>query len=258
VPTLLLAALTLLLAALTLLLAALILLPGVAVAQEENRAGLVIVYGDGHVEQQCVAFAEESITGYDLLQRSDLPLSIEAGAIGPTVCRIGNEGCSYPQESCFCRCQGNPCVYWSYWRLQGNGAWRYQSLGAGNTEVRAGDVEGWRWAEGTTNDAEEPPVVTFAGVCGQPVQQAASFTPAVPAEHVPAAAATPVIPEAGATAAVSPPVALVENMAPATLDAANGTVAVQGGMQPLWFLLAGVIVVPALVLVMWVFVRKGR
>ena len=34
-------------------------------------------------ERQCVTFAEESISGYDLLQRSGLPLSVEAGAIGP-------------------------------------------------------------------------------------------------------------------------------------------------------------------------------
>ena len=244
-----------------LLVAVLVLLPRVAYAQEENRAGLVVVFGDGRVEQQCVAFAEDGISGYDLLQRSGLPLNVEAGAIGPTVCSIGKEGCSYPQESCFCRCQGSPCVYWSYWRLQGDGTWRYQSLGAGNIEVRAGDVEGWHWAGGTTNNAEDPPAVTFADVCGVTVQQAAAATPSMPAENA--------APEAGTALAVTvdavtatvtsvPPAAPVENTTAASMDAAKGADAAQAGIQPLWLLLAGVIVVPAVVLVVWALVRKGR
>jgi hypothetical protein len=244
-----------------LLVAVLVLLPRVAYAQEENRAGLVVVFGDGRVEQQCVAFAEDSISGYDLLQRSGLPLSIEAGAIGPTVCSIGKEGCSYPQESCFCRCQGSPCVYWSYWRLQGDGRWRYQSLGAGNTEVRTGDVEGWRWAEGTTNNAAEPPAMTFADVCGVTVQQTTAVTLTMPAENAAPAAVTALVVTAvvvTATLTSVPPAAAVESTTAASVDAATGADPAQAEIQPLWLLLAGVIVVPALVLVVWALVRKGR
>ena len=46
----------------------LVLLPGVARAQDQNQAGLVVVFGDGRVERQCVAFTEESISGYELLR----------------------------------------------------------------------------------------------------------------------------------------------------------------------------------------------
>jgi hypothetical protein len=233
-----------------LLVAVLALLPRVAFAQEEKHAGLVVVFGDGRVEQQCVAFTEESISGYELLQRSGLPLSIEAGAIGPTVCSIGDDGCAYPQESCFCRCQGSPCIYWSYWRLQEDGAWRYQSLGAGNTQVRDGEVEAWRWAAGTTRDAEKPPAVSFVDICGEAVQQSAAATATVPAVDIPTETASASVTGTNVTEIAAAP--------PAAPGASTATNAVQAGMQPLWLLLAGTIVVPAVVLVVWALVRKGR
>ena len=149
-------------------------------AQDDSRAGLVIVHGDGRMTKQCVTFAEEDISGYELLKRAGPPLSIEAGAIGATVCSIDGEGCAFPQESCFCRCQGSPCTYWSYWRQSAQG-WQYQNLGAGNTKVRNGDVEAWHWAAGTPTDAEKPPALTFAAICAaepdaQAVAAAATMT----------------------------------------------------------------------------------
>jgi chemotaxis protein CheC len=51
--------------------------------------------------------------------------------MGATICRIDGEGCNFPTESCFCQCQGSPCIYWSYWRLT-EGEWRYSNIGAGN------------------------------------------------------------------------------------------------------------------------------
>lgn len=134
-------------------------------AQEEQRAGLVIIHGDGSVTTQCVAFTEESLTGAELLTRSGLELAVEASSMGGTICQIDGEGCDFPAESCFCQCQGSPCVYWSYWRWQ-DGAWQYSNAGAGNTTVRDGAVEGWRWGLGTVDKAEPPPVVTFADICG--------------------------------------------------------------------------------------------
>lgn len=235
-----------------LVIALLVLLPGVVRAQDENRAGLVVVFGDGRVERQCVAFAEDTITGYQLLERAGLPLSVEAGAIGPTVCSIDQEGCSFPAESCFCRCQGSPCVYWSYWRLEGDGkgavAWRYQSLGAGNTKVRSGDVEGWRWAAGTTQDAEEPPAVSYAEICGEPAAQAVADTSAVTSAVTGTAAVTEAVRIYAPLGNVEP-----ENKAAAGRERAAGT-----GLDLIWIVLAGVIVVPAAALVMLGLLRRRR
>ncbi len=135
-----------------------------ASAQDGAQAGLVIVHGDDSVTTQCVAFAEESITGAELLVRSGLDVAMEASSMGATICRLDGQGCDYPQESCFCQCEGSPCVYWSYWRL-GSEGWTYSNLGAGNATVRAGDVDGWRWGEGRIDRAESPPAITFDEIC---------------------------------------------------------------------------------------------
>ncbi len=185
--------------------AALLLAVSPATAQEENRAGLVIVHGDGSVATQCVAFAEPAISGADLLARSGLELAVEASSMGGTICRIDGEGCGFPQESCFCQCQGSPCVYWSYWRRT-EGAWLYSNAGAGNTTVNDGAVEGWRWGLGTVEKAEPPPELTFEDICAaapvvaddaeagagdpQPMTVTVAASPTSPAES----AASPAVP----------------------------------------------------------------
>lgn len=146
-----------------------LLFPAPVAAQAEHRAGLVIVHGDGSTVTQCIAFAEESISGAELLARSGFDLSIEASSMGATICRIDGEGCTFPGETCFCQCQGSPCVYWSYWRLEQD-EWRYSNLGAGNTVIHAGDVDGWRWGPGAVDKAEAPPTITLAEICEETPQ----------------------------------------------------------------------------------------
>lgn len=137
-------------------------------AAEPHRAGLVIVHGDGRVVTRCVTFAEESISGVELLVRSGLELRLDATGVGTTICSIAGEGCPAP-SSCFCQCQSSPCVYWSYWQLE-EGAWRYSNLGAGLTQVRDGTVEGWVWGEGSASgEATAPPVLGMDEICGEPV-----------------------------------------------------------------------------------------
>ncbi len=135
-------------------------------AETPHRAGLVVQHGDGSVQTQCITFPEDSISGLDVLQRSGFDLNVDAGnSMGATICRLDNEGCSFPQEDCFCQCTGSDCVYWSYWR-QENGEWVYSNLGASNTKIHDGDVEGWVWGRGTTGGAASvPPNLTFAEIC---------------------------------------------------------------------------------------------
>lgn len=138
---------------------------GSAQAQAPNRAGLVVVHGDGTVETRCVGFAEETLSGYDLLAQSGLALRSEVTSMGQTICALDNEGCD-ESSTCFCQCQSSPCIYWSYWQLDGE-TWRYASLGAGSTTLRDGAVEGWVWTEGRIGqDAERmPPPLTFDDIC---------------------------------------------------------------------------------------------
>jgi hypothetical protein len=185
----------------------LLLLPLTSRAQDPNQAGLVIQYGDGHIETSCVSFEEAEISGFELLQRSGLPMSYDAQA-GTLVCSIGGEGCAFPADSCLCRCSGvGSCVYWSYHQLDAEGNWRYSQLGAAVTQVRHGEVNGWRWGEGGANDAPPPVGVTFESLCAapapSPVATVATIV-ALPTDTRPAAATPTVRAEATASAAPSP------------------------------------------------------
>ena len=133
--------------------------------QESNRAGLVVVHEDGTVTSRCEEFTEESISGYDLLVRSGFALRSEVGSMGTEVCSLDGEGCG-EGEDCFCQCQTSVCRYWTYWQLGPDG-WRYSNIGASNSRVDDGAVDGWVWGDSRPNNPSEnlPPQLTFADIC---------------------------------------------------------------------------------------------
>ncbi len=131
----------------------------------EHRVGLVIQYGDGRVETYCVTFSEPEISGVEVLERTGVPLIVDPNqSVGTAVCKIGNEGCDYPLQDCFCQCQGAECVYWAYYHLVG-GRWVYSQVGASAYTVHDGDVEGWSWGPGEPGQGAPPPVFSFSEIC---------------------------------------------------------------------------------------------
>jgi hypothetical protein len=156
------------------------MLLGATMAQAQegpHRAGLVVRYGDGSVETACVSFPEEQISGVELLMRANLPLALQDGGIGAAVCKIGADGCDYPAEQCFCERDGPKAIYWAYYQREG-AAWRYGSLGAGNTLVRDGDVHGWAWGAGDSSGGALPPLVELEAICGPAARPTLSAAPA--------------------------------------------------------------------------------
>jgi hypothetical protein len=143
-----------------------LLIDTIARAQAPNRVALVVQYGDGTVYTQCVEFAEDEITGLDVLLRADLGVVYSGGGASAQVCKIGPDGCDSP-GNCFCQCSGTDCKYWSYWHLV-DGAWQYSPVGGGLYKVRDGAVEGWTWGIGTPSDAPQPPRTAFEDVCAPP------------------------------------------------------------------------------------------
>lgn len=127
-------------------------------AQEPNRVGLVIDFGDGSVMTRCITFSESEITGYEVLSRAGLSLVtyFDAG-LGAGICKIEDQGC--PKSSCMTCDAPN---YWSYWHLNGN-SWAYSQRGASSHVVQDGDVEGWRWGTG-----DPPSRVAFNQICAPP------------------------------------------------------------------------------------------
>jgi len=121
---------------------------GQPAGQALHHAGVVVVFPDG-TETYCVEFAEDELSGAELLQRTGLPLVLSGfGGLGSGVCRIDNIGCSDP-GNCFCQCQGADCHYWTYFELNGD-AWRVLPVGASQRRGHDGDVDGWVWGNGHT------------------------------------------------------------------------------------------------------------
>lgn len=167
-----------------------------------HQAGLVVQFGANQVQTYCVNFDTDTISGLQLLQNvPSLQVIYDATStgMGAGVCKINNDGCSFPIEDCFCQCQGLACVYWSYWHLQPNNTWDYSSLGASSFVLTNGQVDGWRWGAGTTNSAQPPPVITLAEIC----QPAPTATPTLTPTPLPTATPTPA-PTATSTPSATP------------------------------------------------------
>ncbi|MBN1145967.1 MAG: hypothetical protein JXA78_01825 [Anaerolineales bacterium] len=125
------------------------------IGQGGNRVGLVVQFESGSIEAYCIAFEEESLSGFEILQRSGLEVIADFSGAGAAVCKIETFGC--PVDRCL-DCQLPS--YWSYWHLE-EGNWVYSQLGASLSQAHHGDVEGWRWGPG------QPPeqVISFEEIC---------------------------------------------------------------------------------------------
>lgn len=155
------------------LLVACVLLPAVAWLFEQrdvsgqdagsiNVAGIAIDYGDGQVTYAIVPFAEDSLSGIELLERSGVALlAVEFGGLGSAVCAIEETGCDL--GACRARlCQtGDPdSPFWQYLQRIGDGAWQTAPLGPSSSTVEDGDVDGWFW----TARAPDGEAVTLASI----------------------------------------------------------------------------------------------
>ena len=88
--------------------------------------------------------------------------------LGAAICSIGGQGCAYPKEDCFCKCQGLSCQFWAYYHWNGN-AWQFSPVGASSQQVKNGALVGWTWGKGSTSSGGVlPPAVTFDQICTSP------------------------------------------------------------------------------------------
>ncbi len=160
---------------------------GPASADSPGRAGLVVTFGDGMTVTRCLQFEGEEISGADLLEASGLSVVFSRyGGLGGAVCMIEAEGCADPGD-CFCRCKGGECRYWSYYRLNDEGAWEYSNAGPSSRRLRNGDVDGWAWGSGSIGGGATPATYAFEEICPPP----AATPPPPPAPAATEAAAAP-------------------------------------------------------------------
>lgn len=204
--------------------------PQPAGAQGAHRAGVVVRFGDGRLVTRCVSFSEETITGYDLLRRAGLPVAAQISGLGAAVCGIGDEGCAYPAQGCFCQCEdpARRCAYWIYGQWSG-GAWRYSGLGALARQVTDGQIDGWVWDVGASDSAPvRLPPVSVEQICapGATATAAPSRAPASPPATTAAPTRAAPTPPAPDPATRSPDItrAPTQAAAPATALAPTETI----------------------------------
>lgn len=172
----------------------------VALAAPTNAVAVVVDTG-AEVKRVCVRFTEPHLSGIEVLRRAGVdPVFAEFG-IGTAVCALCGVGC--PSADCFCESERSG-RFWNYSRAE-DGRWVWSQLGASETVVRHGDMEGWTWAEG----GAVPEWVAFETVCpplGEPTAtQEATAATATP-QAAPAGAA-PTFTPSGTTAPTPPPTA---------------------------------------------------
>jgi hypothetical protein len=180
-----------------------------------SRAAVVVVAGNGDVTTVCVDLGSDGqATGLEVLEGSGLsPVIARVPGSGAIVCRIGDDGCAYPDEPCFCQCPApdGSCTFWGYYRME-EGAWQFSQTGAEGVRVQPGDVEGWAWGDGETI----LPIISFAEICGTGALPTATSTPAPTLPPTPTLTAAP-------TATRTPTPTLTAAPTPTTDDTTDRT-----------------------------------
>ena len=112
----------------------------------QNRAGIVVQHPDGTISKDCVRFSERWISGYELLDRSDLRYRAAEYSFGHAICWLDGRGCfTTSTKNCFCK-----PWFWGYWN-QGPNQTKPSPAEAGPDDRRVRDeaVDYWVWGDGT-------------------------------------------------------------------------------------------------------------
>jgi hypothetical protein len=125
---------------------ALMLLLSVAVASARPadpvvtaHGNVIVQFSDSDLVARAITFTAP-ISGLRALELSGLEVVTATTSFGPVVCSIGDVGC--PADNCFC----GGSVFWGYKSWDGD-AWQDYMVGAGDSVLGDGAVEGWRWGE---------------------------------------------------------------------------------------------------------------
>lgn len=114
-------------------------LSAAAGAKRPRHADVVVQFGDHATVVRSIVFQTKKITGLQALELTGLDVVWIDTQFGPAVCSI--DGVGMPADNCFGDPQGR---YWGYNYWDGS-AWQGYLAGAGDSKVKNGAVEGWRF-----------------------------------------------------------------------------------------------------------------
>lgn len=121
-------------------------------AQGPDRADVVVQVGDGNILVRGVQFTAP-ISGFAALQATGLEVAYLEFPFGVAVCSIDGVGC--PVSNCFCSSSN----FWTYSQWDGS-EWAASQVGAADTVLSNGAVEGWRWAPFGSLPTSDAPLLT--------------------------------------------------------------------------------------------------
>lgn len=115
-----------------------------------GEAAVVVRHGDGSITYALVVFDEEEISSLELLRRSELSLTtVSFGGLGEAVCTLDGEGCGVADcRVRLCQTGDRDSPFWQFFRMNAEGVWVSQPLGASASRVSDGLIDGWSWTGG--------------------------------------------------------------------------------------------------------------
>lgn len=102
-----------------------------------GQGSVVVQFGDHDLIARSISFTAP-ISGLRALELTGLDVVTATTGFGPAVCSIEGVGC--PASDCFC----GGSNFWNYNYWDGS-TWQGYAVGAGDSAVGDGGVEGWRW-----------------------------------------------------------------------------------------------------------------
>jgi hypothetical protein len=116
-----------------------------------HHAYVVVQHLSGASVQKCVGFAEDTIDGPALMDKSGIEYQAQTFSFGKAVCQVDNEPAQY--SACFP--QNQP--YWALF-IETGGAW--VSATKGYTDVKLHDKEalGWHYVQAADPSPAPPPL----------------------------------------------------------------------------------------------------
>jgi len=120
-------------------------------ASDVHYAALVVDPGEGDVTTVCVSFEEESLTGFEFLDASEIDYEVEEGFLTSIMGTGNSEGGT---------------LYWSYWYFDGR-EWNFYNTGAGDTLVTPSVIQGWHLTSWEQFPSPPPDLIpNLSRICG--------------------------------------------------------------------------------------------
>ena len=116
-----------------------------------HHAYLVVQHLSGASFQKCVGFAEDTIDGQSLMDKSGIEYQAQTFSFGKAVCQVDNE----PAQ--FSKCFPQNAPYWALF-IETGAVWA--SATAGYTEAKLHDKEalGWHYVQAADPSPAPPPL----------------------------------------------------------------------------------------------------